>query len=303
MNLPEQLHIVLESYINGHKSIVSNLTDPKKKITIKFVCEQLGISSEKVQLIKNSLLEDGYLKTRDFGDPEPFIVTIKGERFWESGGYLKTLKLNQIDEEIKHNTLSKLKLDKKIIWVSLSTSILALLIAAISLYINFKNNSTQIGLINDKLISAVFKDIDGKKKFFGFYRAIITNNGNKPITILGLKPDKNFGILLTTKEGSNKAENTNVDFKIFRIPDTLLSEHFLKKEENLRKFKDEGLEKLSLLNTVIPPGEIYLLNIGTIFDLYSDTTKHFNSMIFTTQLHFSNGQTLNFGAGGPIRHE
>ncbi len=47
---------------------------------------------------------------------------------------------------------------------------------------------------------------------------------------------------------------------------------------------------------------MYILTVGTILDLYSNPEKIYESMIFTSELHFSNGQKINFGAGGPVNN-
>jgi len=182
-------------------------------------------------------------------------------------------------------------------------ALVALLFAVFSLCLQYMSNKADISLTNDKLISANFIDRDGKKKHFGFYRATISNNGNKSVTLLSLKPHETLGLILTTEEGSTKATQDGVAYKIFQISDTVLSDRLFSKEKNLWDFKDQGLEKLSLINKVINPGEVYTLNVGTVFDLFADTTKHYSSMIFTTQLCFSNGQKLNFGAGGDIKRK
>lgn len=183
-------------------------------------------------------------------------------------------------------------------------ALIALFVAGFSLYLQYISNRAEISLTNDKLISANFTDKDGTQKFFGFYRATISNNGNKPVTLLGIRPHEDLGIILTTQGTSNSIKRDGVPFKIFQIPNSILSDRLFSKEKNLWDFEDQGLEKLSMINQVISPGEVYTLNIGTVVDLFSDTTKNYSSMVFTTQLCFSNGQKLIFGAGGEIqRHK
>ncbi len=297
----EVLQTILGSYIDGHKSILKDNDNPPR-LTFEFVTMALGYKNLARDFFLKILLDDGHLKRNEnTSDGEPLIVTTNGRKFWNNGGYLKEQMLNQVEEEIKLNTVQKLRLDRKVFWIPILISLLALGFAASTFILNYQNSKADVSLIPYKLVSGAFNDKDGKKKIFGVYRAIIGNNGNRPVTLLGLKPYYgNSGILLTTYKGSNDAHQTNVEYKIFRIPDTLMTEQLLDKEENLWNFRNEGLEKLSVLNKVIPPGEIYSLNIGAIFDLFSDTTKHYSTMIFTTELLFSNGQKLNFGAGGNI---
>ena len=77
-------------------------------------------------------------------------------------------------------------------------------------------------------------------------------------------------------------------------------EHLIKGRLKISAFKNEGLEKLSMINKVIEPGETYTLNVGVIYDFYSDDTKNYSSFMFTSQLQFSNGENLCFGTGGNI---
>ena len=172
----------------------------------------------------------------------------------------------------------------------------ALFLAAFSLYIQYSANKASVSLTNDKLVSTIFIDKDGNKKFFGYMRATITNSGNKAVTLLGLKPHEYMGLVLssTYEQNTDELEKDKLICKIFQIPDDILSEKL--NEKNILSFEDQGLEKLSVMNKVINPGEVYMLNIGVIYDLFSDKTKHYKTVIFSSELIFSNGQKLLFGA-------
>lgn len=174
-------------------------------------------------------------------------------------------------------------------------AVTALILAAISIYQQYKSNSTEVLIQNDKLLSANFVDKDGQKKYFGYQRATIINSGNKSVTLLGLKPNENTGLILTQEYGAKNLEKDKLKCEIFQIPDSILSDRLFSKEKNLWDFKDQGLEKLSVMNKVIQPGEVYTLNIGTVYDLYSDKSKHYKTIIFSSELIFSNGQKLLFG--------
>ncbi len=175
-------------------------------------------------------------------------------------------------------------------------AIAAFLLAAFSLYLQYISNKAEVSLTNDKLISSVFTDKDHIRKFFGYQRATISNNGNKPVTLLGLRPHEKLGLILTQEVGIENLEKDKIPFKIFQIPDTILSERLFSNEKNLWDFQDQGLEKLSVINKVINPGEVYTLHIGTVYDIFADSTKHYQTVIFNSELVFSNGQKLLFGA-------
>jgi len=58
-----------------------------------------------------------------------------------------------------------------------------------------------------------------------------------------------------------------------------------------------------MMNQVILPEEIYLLNIGIVFYLLYDLTKKYSSEIIITEQHFSNGQNLNFSSTRNLKIE
>lgn len=176
------------------------------------------------------------------------------------------------------------------------TSICALILSGVSLSLQYYSSKAFVTLHNDKLISSVFKDKDSSYKYFGYLRATINNTGNKPVTLLGLQPHEKLGLILTELEGSKYLKKDEIKCKLFQIPDTLLSEQLFKSEKNLWVFKDDGLEKLSVMNKIINPGEVYTLQIGTIYDLFSNPNIKYTSIIFNSELIFSNGQRLHFGA-------
>jgi hypothetical protein len=180
-------------------------------------------------------------------------------------------------------------------WAEL-ISIIALILAGLSLYLQYNSSKAFVTLHNDKLISTVFMDKDSTYKFFSYFRATINNTGNKPVTLLGLQPHEKLGLILTAVEGSEHFDKDEIKCKIFQIPDTLLSERLLSSERNLWDFKDEGIEKLGIMNKVINPGEVYTLHIGTVYDLFSNPNKRYSKVIFNSELIFSNGQRLLFGA-------
>ncbi len=184
-------------------------------------------------------------------------------------------------------------LKKDIDWGHI-TSFAALFLAGLSLYLQYLSNKAEVTITHDVLVSAPFIDKDSVRKFFGYHRATIVNNGNKSVTLHGIKPYNDSELILSQEVGKD-FEKDKISFKIFQIPDTILSKLLFSNEKYLWNFQDHGLEKLSVINKVINPGEAYMLNIGTVYDIFSDTSKHYSTIIFTSHLHFSNGQKLLFG--------
>lgn len=187
------------------------------------------------------------------------------------------------------------KFKKEIGWSEL-IAFLAVCIASWSGYMQYNSNDSNISLNHDKIISTAFIDKDGKKKYFGLIRATLINKGNKAVTLLGLKPNKDLGIVSVMEGNNTTFSNDLIGFKIFQIPDSLLSETLLSNKKIIPTLKDDGLEKLSIMNKVIGPGEVYILYIGTVFDVFSNPEKRYSSVLFSSELEFSNDQKLTFGA-------
>ncbi|MDO3695924.1 hypothetical protein QVZ41_13820 [Wenyingzhuangia sp. chi5] len=179
-------------------------------------------------------------------------------------------------------------------------ALIALIGAGISLIIQINSNNPDLSLKNTSLVGTTFIDKNGDKYHFGFYRTTIINNGEKSVTLLGLKPHENSGLISTTERGSNKLTEGLIQYKIFQIPDSILVDHLIKGQLLISEFENQGLEKLSMINKVIGPGEIFTLNIGVIYDFYSDNSKDYSSFIFSSQLEFSNEEKFNFGTAGDI---
>ena len=175
---------------------------------------------------------------------------------------------------------------------------IALLGAMISLILQINSNKPDLSMNNTSLIGTDFIDRNGDKWKFGFYRTTIINNGGKAVTLLGLKPNENFGLISTTQKGSNNLTKGFTSYKIFQIPDNILVDHLTNGQLQISTFKNQGLERLSMINKVINPGEIYTLTIGVIYDFYSDREKDYSSFIFSSEIHFSNGDIFDFGTAG-----
>ncbi len=262
--------------------------------SIKFLphLTSLGVSEKDWLKTILHLANDGYIEVSPELNslkghyPKQIKITSQGKIFINKGGYNNVLRIE--------------KRDNRRFYIPIILSITALMVSILSYLQNYKSNHPDISLTNDKLISAVFRDTTGQKRFFGFQRATITNDGGKPVTLRGFIPQDRFDLFLLTENGSNKIVNHNVTYKVFIIPDTLMSEKLFSKERNLSFFKNEGLESLSMLNKVIKPGEVCPLSIGFVLDVFSDTTKHYSSVFFCGQLYFSNGQKLDFGSAGDI---
>jgi len=185
-------------------------------------------------------------------------------------------------------------------WIPTIISTSSLILSILSLLLSYNSNNPNVTLTNDKLISTVFKDANGEKYFFAFQRGTITNDGGRTITLRGFIPRPDLDLIMLTEDGSTNTVEHNVDYKIFLIPDSLTSEQLFSSERNLSNFKNNGLEKLTMLNRAIKPGEICTISLGIILDVFADSTKNYSSVILCGQLFFSNGQKLDFGSGGEI---
>ncbi len=262
--------------------------------SIKFLPHLNSIGVPEIDWLKTilHLANDGYVEvfpdTKELKGhfPRQIKITSQGKIFINKGGY--------------NNELKKEKKAEVRFWIPVFISVSALIISALSFFQNYNSNHSDISLTNDKLISATFKDTTGQRKFFAFQRATIINEGGRPITLWGFQPDERLGLILLTEKGSNEIVKHHVAYKIFLVSDTLTSVKLFSNEKNLSRFDNQGLERLSMLNKVIKPGEICTVSLGIVVDLFSDSTKNYSSMILCGQLFFSNGQKLNFGSGGNI---
>jgi hypothetical protein len=199
----------------------------------------------------------------------------------------------KLDCETMTNKIFKFK--KEIGWGEL-IALIAIGISLYTFYFQIQLNRPEIFLKYDKVIGCFFPDKDKKRKFFCYNRAIISNNGQKATTLVGLKPAENVGLLFVKERGAQNINRQNTNFKIFQIPDSIMSGRLISNGRNLWDFQDQGLERLSLLNQKIEPGQVFILNIGVIVDAFSDTSKQYE-VIFVSQLEFSDGSKHFFGFG------
>lgn len=179
--------------------------------------------------------------------------------------------------------------------------LIAILALVFSLLAYFNDKKDDVSLVSTTPISVLYTE-DNNNIYFIYCRSTIINNGNKPITLLGFAPHEKLGLSLVAKNGSQSLSKEVIPYEIFQIPDSILTNDLFSRQENLRQFKNQGLEKLSLINKTINPGEVYLLNIGIKYYLPTNGNTKYTSLIFSGQLNFSNGKTLLFGAGGNINY-
>ena len=106
-------------------------------------------------------------------------------------------------------------------------SLIALLGAITSIFLQFNSNKPKISMSNSNLIGTNFIDKNGNKWHFGFYRTTLINNGGKSVTFTGIEPNENLGLISTTKNGSNKLIKKSIRYKIFQIHDSILVDHLI----------------------------------------------------------------------------
>ena len=182
------------------------------------------------------------------------------------------------------------------------SEVIALLAFIFSLFAYFKNETENIYIKTQTPISTLYTE-KNKNIYFIYCRANIINNGNKPVALLGFYPHEELGLSLVAKNGSKHLSKEYIPYEIFQIPDSVLMDNLFKHKEQLTSFKNQGLEKLSLMNKIIAPGEAYLLNIGIKYYLPDTMDTKYTTLIFSGQLDFSNGKTFLFGAGGDIIYQ
>lgn len=180
--------------------------------------------------------------------------------------------------------------------------VISLLAFIFSLFAYFKNETDNISIKTKTPISSLYTE-KNKNIYFIYCRANIINNGNKPVTLLGFYPHEKLGLSLVAKNGSKHLSKEYIPYEIFQIPDSVLMDDLFRHQEQLTSFKNQGLEKLSLMNKIIAPGEAYLLNIGIKYYLPDTMDTKYTTLIFSGQLDFSNGETFLFGAGGDIIYQ
>jgi len=62
----------------------------------------------------------------------------------------------------------------------------------------------------------------------------------------------------------------------------------------LTTYKGMGLERLSLLNIPIKPGDVEVLNLGVMFDAYSGNDRLAETIFFTVNLVFGDGESYQY---------
>lgn len=203
-----------------------------------------------------------------------------------------------VNKKDRHSKSKKkcFKFRKEIGWAEIIATIALL----ISFYNFYAENKQDLSTINGTYKSAIYTEKDGSIKYFMFNRTVITNNGNKPVTLLSLKANKDFGPTLVNADSSNVAKKKDLPFEIFQIADSVFTGNLFQKQENLLQFTHQGLEKLSHINQIIYPGGTYTLTIGIKYSLPADMSIRF--LLFAGELEFSNGEILDFGSGGDISY-
>lgn len=164
----------------------------------------------------------------------------------------------------------------------------ALVIAVISFYASYQEKQTNINIVEGIEGTGSFHNKNKNEwAYFSYFRILVTNNGNKTISLIGLippltKPFPNY-FAGSVKDGKAKKINTKVV-----ITDTYL-DSIKQYPDRITKLKYYSNEELSILNRSINPGETEILNIGIIYDVYDGTNKKTDSVFTSVKLIFSDG--------------
>ncbi|WP_200974853.1 hypothetical protein [Echinicola sp. 20G] len=172
-------------------------------------------------------------------------------------------------------------------------ALLAFILAIIVAVHDFFPDKPELIKRNETLSSGVFEDSDGKVKAFGFSKAIITNDGNKPVTYLGIKKHERFGLIMTKDIDDTITENnTNINFLISDLPEDFTLEDINKSPYILKSIQNKGLEHLFFQNIKINPGESKIITLIVVFDIFNEI-KPIQGIFFSPVLEFSDGSKLD----------
>lgn len=106
MTHDEKLNSILHAYLYAETFRFGN--DPRYlKLTFDFIVntEIKGIEDWEKKFLKERLFEDGYLKENGHGRGEPYLITNAGKIFIQSGGYIKQLERQNIQDKLNTDNL------------------------------------------------------------------------------------------------------------------------------------------------------------------------------------------------------
>lgn len=158
--------------------------------------------------------------------------------------------------------------DRKIGWSDV-ISILALVIAGLSLWTAGRGEGPQIVISRDSRVGGPYLDKSSQRwRFFGYERVTMSNVGGRSVTLLGIRlPNKSpFPRMITGYIADGR--------KIEARTEILLLDDFVEDVRNdpdiISGYKPLSLERLGALNRLVPPGGTLPLVIGLRHDAYTD---------------------------------
>lgn len=190
--------------------------------------------------------------------------------------------------------------ENKFGWTQL-IAVLALIVSICSpLYMSYqgrKNAEPRVIVEEDTPFTGSFYDDTlSKWRFFTYNRILITNKGGRTVTLIGMYPSKDLPVIIPSM--SNTIVDKRISYSIFPLEE--MKEDIIKDPMKLARFKNFGLERLSVLNIPIEPGKTIIKNYGIIFDTYSDKDRTADLLFFGLDLKFSEGNKYFYHRGYPI---
>lgn len=195
------------------------------------------------------------------------------------------------------------KFENKIGW-SEAFALLAIIISIISLYQSYRVEQSALpNIVVTEKTPTIIVSYDTQQRqwiYLTYNRIIITNRGGRTVTLIGIRPPEEpeeLPMVLPVKNGKVD-ENIKINASIF--PTSELLEDIKNNHSLLSKYKGIGIERLSVLNIPIEPGETKVLNLGIIFDAYSGNERIAETIFFGVNLVFGDGENYWYRHGYKI---
>ena len=190
--------------------------------------------------------------------------------------------------------------EKKVGWPEI-IALFALVISIISINISYKSYKINFPDIEIREITPsggpYFDKNENKYFYLTYSRFIITNNGGRPVNLIGFDELKELPSMMIVKNGKLSPAQ-NVLYKIIQVQESL---DVLKGTPSIvSKYKNLGMDGISILNERIEEGDTYILNMLMLFDVYENNIKNCEFVLSNFNLIFGNDYKHHYKRGFPI---